>query len=232
MFNHLFTFIACSLISASLYAQVYKCEDHSGVRFSSIPCINESIELVDSEQLLSQYTTQEERFITPVYPGWEMGWKKIKDLKLARFSEVVYEPKHLLLSEKYAHINKQKLTNLPQSMTVQRFVASVEDIIESNCVNTVFIKPKITKDGSGKVFYGDYACSSRRDTQQGEIGTFKVTRGENSIYMMTIKWPLPPFEIQQDKKIPIMDDTQQERVNFAKQYLLKQVKLCTAGNCL
>jgi len=232
MFNYLFTFIACALISTPIYAQVYKCEDDSGVRFSSIPCINESIELDESEQLFAQYANQEERFITPIYPGWEMGWKKIKDLKLERFSEVVYEPKRLLLSEKYAYINKQKLTNLPQSMTVQRFVTSVKDIIESSCVNTLFIKPKIAKIHSAEVFYGEYACSSRRDTQEGEIGTFKVMRGENSIYMMTIKWPVTVFDIEEGKNLSIMDEAQQKRVNIAQQYLLKQVKLCTAGNCL
>lgn len=232
MFNYICAFILSIFVVFPLNAKVYKCEDQNGVSFSSIPCDTSFIEFDLSDELVEQSFNQEEQFVVPTYPEWKSGWHKVKDLQLARFSEIVYEDKNSSSSENYTQVNTQKLTNLPQSMSVKRFAASVKDIIESSCVDTVFSEYKIDDNYSTKVFYGEYACSSRRDTQRGEVGRFKIMRGESSLYMVTVKWYLDPFDIQQIKLIANTNEVQLKKMNVAQQYLLTQVKLCWAGNCL
>lgn len=233
MLHNPFVFMLLLIFTAPLYAEVYKCDDEGTIHFSTTPCDNHEINLELDIELLVDDIDQEETFIVPSYPGWKKGWKKTKDLKLERFSEVVYEPMMINDDNKYDRINQQKLTNLPQSMSVQRFAISVEDIIESICASASIYPAKTSQATSDKVFYGQYACSFRRDTKQGELGYYKITRGENSIYMIAIKWGVESFTIEQDKPISIIDNKHnKQKINTAKRYLEDKVKLCVAGNCL
>ena len=129
-------------------------------------------------------------------------------------------------------INKQKLTDLPQSIGITRFSKSVDDILESLCNNTLFIHSKIEEKNIDKVFYGQYACSYRRDTQQGELGHYKIMRGENSIYMMTVKWDIEPFDIENKSSFELIKSQQQAKFKNAQDYLQKDVRLCRDGKCL
>lgn len=223
------------MFTAPLSAEVYKCNDEEVVHYSTIPCDNQVIDLdltLDDEPI-EQAISQEELFITPVYSGWPNGWKKTKNLKLARFFEVVYEPIRPTAATKRSHINRQKLTNLPQSMSVDRFAISVEDIIESICASAIIYQPEINKNLPETIFYGQYACSYRRDTKQGELGYYKIMRGENSIYMIAIKWQVERFKIEENKPLLILEDKQQKKkIRIAKKYLQNEVKLCRAGSCL
>ncbi|MCP5079831.1 MAG: hypothetical protein GY951_17490 [Psychromonas sp.] len=233
MYHNSLIFVFLFIFTAPIYAEVYKCDDEGAIRYSTIPCNKQAINLELGEDEFDYGYEQEEQFITPAYPGWKNGWKKTKDLKLERFFEVVYEPARPTDSEKSMRINHQKLTNLPQSMSVQRFAISVEDIIESICASAIIYQPKSVKPLSDKVFYGQYACSFKRDTKQGELGYYKILRGENSIYMLAIKWSVEPFTIELDKPLTIIEDKQQKAKIFtAKKYLQNKVKLCTAGTCL
>jgi len=233
MLHNPLIFVFLFIFTAPLYAEVYKCDDEGAVRYSTTPCNKQVLDLELGEDDFEPEYNQEEQFITPVYPGWKNGWKKSKDLKLERFFEVVYEPVRPTISEKSTRINHQKLTNLPQSMSVERFAISVEDIIESICASAIIYQPKTAKKLSDKVFYGQYACSFRRDTKQGELGYYKIIRGENSIYMLAIKWGVEPFTIEVDKPLMIFDNHPlKKKISTAQKYLHNKVKLCTAGTCL
>ncbi|GLS91635.1 hypothetical protein GCM10007916_27040 [Psychromonas marina] len=232
MFNHIFVFVILLLSITSVSAQVYKCDDEGGSRYSATPCVDQSINLDFTEELFEDNFTQEERLIAPVYPDWKRGWKKSKDLKLERFSEVVYVPQQPTELNKTTFINKQKLTNLPQSMNLKRFVTSVEDIVDSVCVDSIFLPLERKSKTADTVYYGQYSCSKRRDTKRGELGYFKIIRGESSIYMVSVKWAVEAFDTNKHNLLLKRDKVQQKRISAAKNYLQQNVKLCTAGNCL
>ena len=204
MRNNSFFFILLLIFSAPLFAEVYKCNEGEVIRFSNIPCQTQQSDLEVNDELTKKENI-EERFIAPSYPNWENGWKKSKDLRLERFFEVVYEPIQPTGLQKRSRINQQKLTNLPQSMSVQRFAISVEDIIESICTNAIIYQPELPSKLSKNVFYGQYICSFRRDTKRGELGYFKIIRGENSIYMVTVKWAVEPFNIEENEPLAITE---------------------------
>lgn len=229
MYNQQFALMLLFITSAPVYAEVYKCIDETRTSYSTQPCIKQLINLELDDVFVEPEISQQERFITPVYSGWKKGWKKTQEIKLERFSEIVYEP--LDITEKNSHIDQQKLTNLPQSMSVRRFAISVEDIIESICVTAVVFQPQLTQP-TERVFYGKYACSLRRDTQQGQLGYYKIMRGENSIYMLAIKWAVEPFDIEPGKPIAIIENNhQKKKMMIAEKYLQNEVKLCRAKSC-
>lgn len=233
MYKRSLIFTLLLIITAPLYAEVYKCVDDGNVRYSTTPCDSQLIDLAIDDEMIEEELDQEERFVTPVYSGWPQGWKKSKDLKLERFFEVIYEPTVSDQNNKDTHINHQRLTNLPQSMTVERFAISVEDIIESICANAVITQPKMAYEVPENIFYGKYACSLRRDTKKGELGYYKIIRGESSIYMIAIKWAVEAFEIESGaSSIPLFNKISKKERNTAEQYLQKKVKLCHEGKCI
>jgi hypothetical protein len=233
MFYNPFIYIFLFIFTAPLYAEVYKCDDKGTIHYSTTPCNNSLIDLELGDESIADELVQEELFFAPTYPAWVHGWNKTKDLKLERFFEIEYEPNKPNEADKLTHINKQKLTNLPQSMSVQRFAVSVEDIIESICKNAIIYQPSSPSWLPEKVFYGQYACSYRRDTKQGELGYYKIMRGENSIYMMAIIWGVTPFTITEGEPLAILEDKlQKQKISVAKKYLQEDVKLCKAGICL
>ena len=225
-----FVYIFLFVFTAPLHAEVYKCDDGGTISFSTKPCVNLQIDLeLDIE---SGLVPQEERFFLPTYPGWPSGWKIAKDLKLERFIEIEYEPNNKDEASKLACINQQQLTDLPKSMSAQQFALSVEDIIESICENAMIYKSN-NLSATDNVFYGHYACSYKRNTKQGELGYYKIIRGAKSIYMTTIKWGVTPFNITEGKPLDIIKDkTQTQKINIAKKYLRKDVKLCKGETCL
>ena len=232
MLIKLFSFSVLLIYILPIHAKVYKCDDEGVPSYSSQPCENRLINLEIEEQLSEKYFSREEQFIAPEYPGWKEGWKKTKDFKLARFSEVVYEPLNATELNKSMRINKQKLTDIPQSLDITRFSKSVDDILQSLCSKTLFIHSKIDEKNINQVLYGQYACSFRRDTQQGELGHYKIMRGENSIYMMTVKWDIEPFDIEQKESFELIKSQQQTKFKTAQDYLQKDVRLCRDGKCL
>jgi hypothetical protein len=145
---------------------------------------------------------------------------------------VIYKPIEASEADKYTAIIQQKLTSLPHSLSIQRFAISVEDVIESICENTTFYSRNSPKQFSDKVFYGHYACSFRRDTRQGKLGFYKIMRGENSIYMVAIKWLVDPFSKNNKQPIEVIETKENKRkIIIAKKYLRDDVKLCRSGNC-
>ncbi len=230
MLKALTVFISLSVVTFASSAEVYKCVDNNTVRYSTTPCDEHLIDLeVHDEQ--NKQRMYGEYFQSPEYPGWKGGWKVIKSLKLARFEEIDYVPTRPQNSPYGVFINQQKLSDLPQSMTVQRFAISVEDIIESICANANISTPRIN-NSSESVFYGQYACSVRRDTKKGELGIYKIVRGQTSIYMMMIKWSVEPFTIKDNLSIEQYAPADfSKRLKMAKRYLKEQVKLCDEGSC-
>jgi len=226
MFNKLLALSLLSLSTALSSAEIYQCIDKGVTSYSTQPCANQFIDLELDDTIVDPVYSSQERFITPVYPSWKSGWKKTKQIQLERFSEVIYEPVGALGSEKSSEINLQQLTNLPDSMSAQRFAISVADIIDSICVNTVIDRLPI-ETGIETLFYGQYVCSLRRDTQQGEMGVYKIIRGKNSIYMIAIKWEIEPVEV----KGYTLNPMQQAKISEAKQYLKNAVKLCQTADC-
>jgi len=218
--------------NANANATVYRCEKGETVSFSSQPCENILVNTKQIDHSSEHYYSPTEQFIAPIYLQWKKGWTKSKNVKFERFSEVEFEPVEKTVLNKSMRINLQKLTELPQSMTVSRFSASVEDILESLCSNTLFLHTKIAEKNIDDVFYGQYACSYRRDTQQGELGHYKIIRGENSIYMVTIKWDIEAFDIKQEASFKRIKSQQQVKFNNAQHYLQNEVKLCKDGGCL
>jgi len=232
MFIKRFAFILLFISTAQVDAEVYKCMNGENVSFSSLPCHNQQINLELDDNAVQSESRDQERFITPIYSNWKNGWKKTKDIKLARFSEVIYEARNASQAQQATRINLQKLNNLPQSMTVQRFAISVEDIIDSICVSTRLYQPKVQQVTSN-VLYGQYACSLRRDTQQGEFGYYKIMRGENSMYMVAVKWAVAPFNIEQGKPLAAMKrEPYQSNMLLAQRYLQNEVRLCHAQHCI
>jgi len=235
MFNKLLALILLSLFTAPTFAEIYQCIDKGVTTYSTQPCADQFIDLELDDRVIEPASAQQERFITPVYPSWKSGWKKNKEIQLERFHEITYAPVAATESQKNSSINLQQLTNLPHSMNAQRFATSVADIIESICVNTVIEEINIGSS-SDNLFYGQYACSLRRDTQRGEFGIYKIIRGENSIYMVAIKWSVDSFEIEDSKSIALFDgqlsgDSQREKIAEAKRYLKNAVKLCRTERC-
>jgi hypothetical protein len=115
-------------------------------------------------------------------------------------------------------------------MSSQRFAVSVEDIIQSICKTSVHYPVNTAQ--SDAVFYGHYACSYRRDTKQGEIGYYKIMRGENSLYMLASKWEVDAFVIGQNQFVPIVESKEnEEKILTAQRYLQNEVKLCQSGDC-
>nr|WP_245542673.1 DUF4124 domain-containing protein [Psychromonas ossibalaenae] len=220
------------LFTTPVFSEVYKCVDGNSMSFSNVPCDDQQKAKIIVNGVADQTMPAQEKFVVPVYPGWKKGWKKTKNLSLERFSEMEYTPFKPSAGEIHASINKQKLTNLPKSMTVHRFSVSVEDIIESICENAVIHRPDINDQASELVYYGQYACSLRRDTQQGELGYYKIMRGSSSIYMLAVKWSVKPFVIEAGKELPILKDKEiRKRVTRAEKYLRYDVKLCRGDSC-
>lgn len=226
-------FLFLLISTTPLDAEVYKCDDEGETRYSTTPCNHQIINLELEDETFDYEVSQDEVFIVPSYPSWLAGWEKTKDLQLERFFEVEYEPILVTKENKLTTVNQQKLTNLPQSMSVQRFAISVEDIIESICVKAIIYPVKSSIQLSDKVFYGHYACSFRRDTKLGEIGHYKIMRGKNSIYMIAIKWGVEPFIIESGQALIVIETEENKRKRAqAESYLNNDVKLCQAGNCL
>ncbi len=225
-------FMSFLLFTAPVFAEVYKCMDGNSMSFSNVPCDDQQTTVIIDNGIADQTVFEYEKFVVPVYPGWKKGWQKTKNLSLERFSEIEYTPVKPPAGEIHAFINQQKLTNLPKSMTVHRFSVSVEDIIESICENAVIHRPDINDQVSDHIYYGQYACSLRRDTQQGELGYYKIMRGSTSIYMLAVKWSVKPFVIEEGKEPPIFKDKEiRKRVTRAEKYLRYDVKLCTGESC-
>lgn len=232
MLRNLFVIVLFFLFTAPVHAEVYKCNEEGATRYSTTPCDNQLIDLELGEDSYQDENIMEEQFFVSLYPGWKNGWVKSKDLKLERFFEVVYEPLQPTELQKLTRINQQKLTNLPQSMSVQRFALSVEDIIESICARAIIYPQKITSVLPDNVYYGQYACSYRRDTKQGEVGFYKIIRGENSIYMVAVTWGLDTFNLDNGDPLAMSSSAQMtKQISLAKSYLKDKVKLCHAGNC-
>lgn len=216
-----------------LFAEVYKCDIEGSAYYTSTPCEYQVLNLEIAGKPFEDEFLEQERFITPSYPGWSNGWKKTRNMKLERFFEVIYEPIQVNESNKDTIISQQTLTNLPHSMSVQRFAVSVEDIIESICENTIIYSDNPSEQLSDNVFYGYYACPLRRDTKQGELGFYKIMRGENSIYMIAIKWNVDSFSKSNKQPLEIIDKKENKRkISIAKKYLRDDVKLCKAGYCI
>jgi len=233
MWINSFIFILLLIFTASASAEVYKCDEGGAVRFSNTPCQVQELSLEVNNNLIKKKNAEEEHFFAPIYPDWTSGWKKAKELQLERFFEIVYEPIQPTKLQKFTRINQQKLTNLPHSMSAQRFAISVEDIIESICTNAVIYQPELPDKLSRNVFYGQYICSFRRDKKQGELGYFKIMRGENSIYMVTVKWNVEPFSIEEGKPLAITETAlHKQKIISARSYLMGKVKLCRKNACL
>ncbi|WP_413699178.1 DUF4124 domain-containing protein [Psychromonas sp. KJ10-10] len=218
------------VFTAPLYAEVYQCDIEGVAHFSNTPCDNPFDDLELGDVSIDEELYQQEQFVIPDYPGWKNGWEKTKNIKLSRFSEIEYKPLRPSSITKNMLIAQQKLTDLPESMTAQRFAISVQDIIQSICVNSVHFP--VNAEENDAIFYGHYACTLRRDTKQGEMGYYKIMRGENSLYMLAIKWQVASFSIGKNQFIPILEtDENENKVLTAREYLHNDVKLCRAGEC-
>tara|TARA_R110001583_G_scaffold11285_2_gene51331 strand:- start:1136 stop:1816 length:681 start_codon:yes stop_codon:yes gene_type:complete len=218
------------IFSAPLYAEIYQCDVEGVAHFSTTPCDSQVFDLELGETSIDEELHQQEMFIIPSYPSWKNGWEKTKNIKLSRFYEMEYKPLKPDASVKNMLIDQQKLTDLPESMSAQRFAISVKDIVESICKSSIHYP--VDSAESDNVFYGHYACSYRRDTKKGEIGYYKIMRGENNLYMLAIKWEVESFDIGKNQFVPLMEsDDNIKKISMAQKYLQNDVKLCQSGNC-
>lgn len=223
-------FMLLFLFPASLSAEIYQCNIEGVAHFSNTPCDSPVYDFELGDGSIDEGLFQQEQLIIPDYPGWKNGWEKTKNIKLNRFSEIEYKPLRPSPIAKNMLIDQQKLTDLPESMTAQRFAISVQDIVQSVCVNSVHFP--VNSDSHESVFYGHYACSLRRDTKQGEIGYYKIMRGENSLYMLAVKWQVASFSIGKNSFIALLETQENEnKIVTAQEYLHNDVKLCRAGEC-
>jgi hypothetical protein len=224
-------FIFLFIFIAPLSAEVYQCDEDGITHFSNSPCDSQVFDLEVENSSVDEELYQQEQFVIPSYPGWKHGWQKTTDVKLSRFSEIVYKPLQPTTSTKNMVITQQKMTDLPESMTAQRFAVSVQDIVESICKSSIHYP--VNTGQSDKVFYGHYACTQRRDTKKGELGYYKIMRGENSLYMIAIKWEVDTFIIGRNQFVPALESGDNEqKLLTAKRYLQNDVKLCQLGDCL
>ena len=231
MSKTLIVFIFLSLFTVVTLAEVYKCADGDSVRFSTEACDSEFFDLALAEQTPHEELTQEE-FIVPVYPGWKGGWKKIKEIKLEQFFEIEYIPNYPQQSDIKAFINQQTLSNIPQSMTIHHFALSIAGIIDSICEKVLFSDSEVNKQTLNSVYYGQYICSLRRDSKKGELGLYKIIRGEKSVYMLIMKWSVAPFIMEPGKEPAILKNREMKNsLNRAKKYLQQDVKLCKGTMC-
>lgn len=232
MFRFLLVFSLLSTATTFAYSEVYKCDYGNESHYSAAPCDDKYINL-DLDDFNTLEVSLEEKFVVPVYPSWTNGWRRIKMISLERFSEETFIPLNITKLNKLTQIDKQILTDLPQSMSLQRFASSTEDIINSICTDARFYPSSIRNNKPADILYAQYACSMRRDTQKGELGYYKIMRGESSIYMVSVKWTVEPFIIEKDNKIKITDDNSYtSKINSAQKYLQHEVKLCNVGSCL
>ena len=205
-------------------AKVYQCVTDGSISFSSIPCDDQSSVLSAEQKTQSGIP---EKFIMPEYPQWQKGWKQTVDFKLTSFSESEYVPIQRQDKTLPAIVSQQKLSNVAPSFSIEDMAVSVKDTIKSLCKDTQLSSAGIHNPSPNKVFYGQYSCSVRRDTQQGELGVYKIMRGENSVYVASVKWELTPFTIYPGKSPQIMENKEfKNRVEAAKEYLMEDVRLC------
>jgi len=210
-------------------AKIYQCDDGKSVTFSSIPCDNQAI--INTENDLFEDVIEEE-FILPVYREWGKQWQQTINFKLSSFSESEYIPTSTQRNGIQPYINLQTSTNLPATITVQHFAISFEDTINSICETVVLDTPQILNKSPKSIFYGRYLCSKKRDTQRGELGIYKIVQGDKGVYLVTVKWSVDPFPINNGQNLAILDNNfLQQQFQRAKQYLQHDAKLCKGDRC-
>lgn len=224
-----FSFIPLLLLTAPAMAKVYQCVTEDSVQFSSIPCDDQSAGFPVAQKT---DTGVIEKFILPVYPDWYKGWQQTAIFQLSSYSEIEYVPIQPHAKEIPALVNQQQLNHVASSFTVQDMAVSIKDTIESLCKNTQLQNVNIENHNPGKVFYGQYSCSARRDTQHGELGVYKIMRGENSVYVAAVKWDVAPFTIYPGQNPqPLENKRLTNRLQTAKKYLQQDVRLCKGNIC-
>ncbi|WP_372880425.1 DUF4124 domain-containing protein [Psychromonas sp.] len=212
------------LLTKPAMAKVYQCVTDGSVTFSSIPCDDQSSVLSAGQQAEPGVI---EKFTMPEYPDWQRGWRQTVDFKLSSFAEAEYVPVRLQGKARPALVSQQKLSNVAPSFSVQDMAVSVKDTIESLCKESRLDSADIHNPSPNNVFYGQYSCSARRDTQNGELGVYKIMRGENSIYVVSVKWELTPFTLYPGKKPQVLENKElKNRLQTAKNYLMEDVRLC------
>ena len=226
-----FFFALLLIISPVTKAKIYQCDDGKSVTFSSIPCDNQDIFNTANENDLFEDVVEEE-FILPVYPEWGKQWQQTINFKLSSYSESEYIPTALEKNGIQSYINLQTSTNLPATITVQHFATSYEDTINSICETVVLDAPQIFNKVPKSIFYGRYLCSKKRDTQRGELGIYKIVQGDKGVYLVTVKWSVEPFFINNGQNLAILDNKfLQQQFQQAKKYLQHDAKLCKGERC-
>jgi len=220
-----------SLFSTASMAEIYKCKNGASTRFSTQPCVSDMPRFIPEIDEKKKERVIKERFVVPVYSAWTGGWKKVKETKLEHFFEIEYVPVKSKDGEINSFINQQTLTELPDFISVEHFAASVSDIIESICEQAVINPFDPNQQINEKVFYGRYSCTLRRDTKKGELGSYKIMRGEKSVYMLMIKWSVPIFTIVNDQIALLQNKEMQIRLQQAENYLKNEIKLCKGERC-
>lgn len=81
-----------------------------------------------------------------------------------------------------------------------------------------------------RVFYGQYSCALRRDTKKGQLGLYKIMRGEKSVYMLMIKWNIPVFDINNSAFV-LQQSEIKKRQQQAEEYLKNEIKVCNSETC-
>ncbi|MGB5445364.1 MAG: hypothetical protein WBM99_07630 [Psychromonas sp.] len=229
MWKTTLSFIFLLLLTMPAMAKVYQCATEGGVTFSTIPCDDQS-SVSNAGETTSTGVT--EKLTMPEYPDWPAGWRQTVDFKLRNFSELEYTPIQDLAKELPAIVNQQKLSNVANSFSVEDMAISVKDTIQSLCENIQLGSANIHTSNPNKVFYGQYSCSARRDTGNGELGVYKIMRGENSVYVVTVKWGLAPFTIYPGRDPQLFENTElKNRFQAAKKYLMEDVRLCREILC-
>lgn len=229
---HLITTLLLLFVT-SASAHIYKCADEHSASFGYIPCAQE-IGFVHSDHPPKLSALLKREYLTvPIFPDWKAhGWVKRKEIQLEHFSETVYQPNMDMMETLKPHLNIQHLNNIPNDLNSHRFAVSIADIIQTVCADSHLSQPTlINLDKRDDAFYGQYMCSLRRDTQQGEFGSYKIMRAEKGIYLVALKWPVAPFYI--DAKQPIlMSPANLQKLADSVHYLQHQVKLCRGKICL
>lgn len=217
------------ILSMSVNADVYKCIHEYSIRFSSHPCDEDVLD--DNNGDFQSGFDRRYKLVMPIFSGWKNGWIINKEVNLEHFTEVVYESRGVIETNNRMFITLQKSTDLPNSMTTQQFAFAIADIIESICIDSYIYQPTAAPHPSN-IFYGQYSCSLRRDTLRGELGSYKIMRANNSIYMVMVKWNVSSFTNAHDKSISIIEDIEQkQKITAVQQYLQNEVKLCRGNKC-
>ena len=231
MLKSLILYFILFLFSTASMAEIYKCNDGASTRFSTQPCASDMQLFVPEIDEKKKERVIKERFVVPVYSAWKGGWKKVKETKLDHFFEVEYVPVKSKNGDITVFINQQTLTALPDFVSVEHFAVSVSDIIESICEQAIINPLGLSQQVNDKVFYGKYSCAQRRDTEKGELGLYKIMRGEKSVYMLMIKWSVPVFTVVNDKTDILENREMQKRLRQAERYLKNEIKLCKGERC-